>query len=451
MPRSLRSLSRDDRGQMLVLFALLIVVLLGFLGLVVDVGRLYVVRQQLRNACDAAVGAGASRLPGAPAEARAQAMKYYCYNAGGTPPAGAIADQQTYTIADTGDKVFLQTPYGDAGDTLSARKIYCKASRTVGSLFMQVLGIPAQTVSTYAVGLIHGSTSYESMLATNWGAASNRSTQPLPIARSDGQRYSVIIHGNNETFGLNDQGQQVGIIATSQNIYVDANNSVGAAMYGNTNFPNYGDGNAKTSDKLLHPDPGAPSGLYFVDPQYYLDQATAAGHVYTGTQKYSPNGKLLHNFETNQAYIFRNQTVNGFYYVNGDIVIDKNVTGTATFAATGRIFTTETKSNLTYADQKYKLLFYAGCDPTLGTPQQYFASDKFDAMNRFIDLNDNHATYTGSMYSPFGFAMIESNSTTIKGSVIADTIGITDYANNLTITYDPNISPPVAPGPLLIQ
>lgn len=58
---------KRQRGSMLVLIALAIVVLIGMTGLVVDLGYMYSVKAQLQNAADAAALAGAAKLsPGRP-------------------------------------------------------------------------------------------------------------------------------------------------------------------------------------------------------------------------------------------------------------------------------------------------------------------------------------------------------------------------------------------------
>lgn len=54
---------RDERGQVLALFAVSLVVLLGFVGLVIDVGKAYYVQRSIQSAADAAALAGAAELP----------------------------------------------------------------------------------------------------------------------------------------------------------------------------------------------------------------------------------------------------------------------------------------------------------------------------------------------------------------------------------------------------
>lgn len=53
---------RDKKGITIIYIALIIVMLIGFLGLAIDIGYLYVAKGQLQNAADAAALAGASKI-----------------------------------------------------------------------------------------------------------------------------------------------------------------------------------------------------------------------------------------------------------------------------------------------------------------------------------------------------------------------------------------------------
>ena len=68
-----------ERGQTLVLFVIVSVVLIGAVAIVTDVSRLWVNQQRMQRASDAAALAGAIYLPGDPttayATARAEAAK----------------------------------------------------------------------------------------------------------------------------------------------------------------------------------------------------------------------------------------------------------------------------------------------------------------------------------------------------------------------------------------
>src|ERR1043166_1332762 len=58
----MKRISELERGQAIVLIALLIIALVGMLGLAVDGGGLYFLRRDAQNAVDAAVVAGTYRL-----------------------------------------------------------------------------------------------------------------------------------------------------------------------------------------------------------------------------------------------------------------------------------------------------------------------------------------------------------------------------------------------------
>ena len=62
IPRRWRSFLVDQDGAIGIVIALLLPVLLGFAGLAIDIGHLYVVNTQLKNAADAGALAGARGL-----------------------------------------------------------------------------------------------------------------------------------------------------------------------------------------------------------------------------------------------------------------------------------------------------------------------------------------------------------------------------------------------------
>lgn len=83
-----RERRRREQGQILVLFTLVLVVILAFTALVIDVGVLRNANQNLWNAYDAGALAGASQLPGDPAEASALARQFANANYPGGLPSG---------------------------------------------------------------------------------------------------------------------------------------------------------------------------------------------------------------------------------------------------------------------------------------------------------------------------------------------------------------------------
>jgi hypothetical protein len=79
----------DQEGQVAIVVALMLTVMLGFGALVVDVGLNWASRTQLQSAADAAALAGAAELPGRPDEALAKATEYMLDNVPSLADAGA--------------------------------------------------------------------------------------------------------------------------------------------------------------------------------------------------------------------------------------------------------------------------------------------------------------------------------------------------------------------------
>lgn len=69
-----------EKGQMMVISAIMLTVLIGFAAITVDTGRMYVTKSNLQNASDAAALAGAKELPDNPAAAINTAIQYLAKN-----------------------------------------------------------------------------------------------------------------------------------------------------------------------------------------------------------------------------------------------------------------------------------------------------------------------------------------------------------------------------------
>lgn len=76
---AIRGLLRDQRGNIAMLFAIMLGVLFGFSALAVDGGNLYVLKSKLQRTADAAALAAASQLPDE-TDARAEALEYALKN-----------------------------------------------------------------------------------------------------------------------------------------------------------------------------------------------------------------------------------------------------------------------------------------------------------------------------------------------------------------------------------
>jgi Flp pilus assembly protein TadG len=146
----------DESGQALVLVAITMVVLLGFVGLAIDVGNAYFTQRELQKAADAAALAGALELPNA-AAATAVAQQYGA--AGGEKNEATMVKDATTTVS-----------------TRCLASLGCTPSRGVTTNVIAVK--ETANVPTYFAGLF-GVDSFEvSATAT---ACSPCAAQPLDI------------------------------------------------------------------------------------------------------------------------------------------------------------------------------------------------------------------------------------------------------------------------------
>lgn len=138
----------DERGAVLVFTALVIVVLLGMTALVVDMGRLFVVRAELQNAADSAAVAAASELPD-PATAQVIALDYAALQHDGP---GVIA---TPTDVEVGNWDYVNETFTANATPLNAVQVVTRRTAAYGNdvenFFGAALGIARSNVSAIAV------------------------------------------------------------------------------------------------------------------------------------------------------------------------------------------------------------------------------------------------------------------------------------------------------------
>lgn len=161
----LKRLISDQRGLALVMVSAGMLVFMGFLSLVTDVGMIVLNKQRLSNAVDAAALAGAQELPVHPEDAAATAVAYARKN--GCQP------DQTYI-----------SPYEGHQNAM----ITVKASREVKLAFARVFGHDSATVTAQAAARVAGVKSFR-------GAA------PLAVPNQDfvfDTRYTLKQGANSE-------------------------------------------------------------------------------------------------------------------------------------------------------------------------------------------------------------------------------------------------------------
>ena len=191
---------RSQRAQAIVLVALMLAVLLGFLGLAVDSGRLYVERRQLQTAADSAALAAADAFwashsahqpdPDADAAAFTAGARVFALNERLDPSGLASTGSGSYAL--NGYRLTLTRlapPAPNAAFVYEAR-----ATQSVGVTIMQVLGAGA------AVGIV----------AAARAAVGAQFSSPTVMTLSTGNCY-----GNNAGNSLSFKGNTTAIIEGS--------------------------------------------------------------------------------------------------------------------------------------------------------------------------------------------------------------------------------------------
>jgi Flp pilus assembly protein TadG len=132
-----------EKGQALVLFALFIVVLLGFIGLAIDAGRIYVAIGTLRRAVDAASLGAASQFREGRDITQMTAMATQIMNMNGVNPTSIVVEDCEHAVI-SNDSVLCVSP----------RRKYVRvtASANVQMTFLRMININQISISANSVG-----------------------------------------------------------------------------------------------------------------------------------------------------------------------------------------------------------------------------------------------------------------------------------------------------------
>src|SRR5450830_713713 len=155
-----RSRRARQRGAVAIVVGLVIAVLVGFIGLALDGGHLYLTKTELQNSADACALAASYELTGAPSIAPASFARAEA--AGQTVGQMNKVDFQNSAIASSNISVSFGTALNVGSTWLSAGAAspsskYVRCTLTRGGIapwFMQVLCFGAQTVSSLATATL---------------------------------------------------------------------------------------------------------------------------------------------------------------------------------------------------------------------------------------------------------------------------------------------------------
>jgi len=143
MKRTSNESRRAENGQVLVIVAIGMAVLLGFVGLAIDVGMLYTTRRQMQTAADAAAIAGANALQGSSSDLYQQAAQ-------------AVAKLNGFVDATNGVSVTIGPPASPPNPS-TGQYVEADISQDVPTYFLRALGYSTMKVSARAIaGTVNG-------------------------------------------------------------------------------------------------------------------------------------------------------------------------------------------------------------------------------------------------------------------------------------------------------
>jgi len=147
---AIRALLCDQRGNIAMLFAIMLGVLFGFSALAVDAGHLYVLKSKLQRTADAAALAAASQLPDE-TDAQAEALEYAAKNMAVEEHGSTLVDDDIeFGYWHPGTKSFVS-----GGEAVNAVMVTTRRSAAnsnpAGTYFARLMGYDEVDIETTSV------------------------------------------------------------------------------------------------------------------------------------------------------------------------------------------------------------------------------------------------------------------------------------------------------------
>ena len=286
---------KNQKGSVAILVAIMLPVMIGFLGLALDVANLVVVRTEMQNAVDAAVCAGCLQLSMPIPTGQAQAKT----------EANSILTSNNFSSANA-TLTFIQDTVRNPGN---APEINCNLANAVSTYFMQVLGIATVNLSAYAEAILESKVQDYPGGPFNYTIFSNTN-----LTINGTEKITGSVHSNG-LLNLN------GILSITQK----AEGYTGVTINGDNDLGSVGAGalseiNANGSNTI-----GSKyAGVTDIAMPNYTQQILA---TIPSTNQYS----------SNQTFNGANISIDGGIYVNGNVTINGEINGSGPILATGNI------------------------------------------------------------------------------------------------------------------
>jgi Flp pilus assembly protein TadG len=332
IPRRLSAFLINQDGAIGIVIALLLPVLFGFAGLAVDIGHMYAVKSQLKNAADAGALSGARALapyaaPATPnwAEALSKAPDTVKRNR---------ADNKQLTDCEVtyGYWSFTTSPPSlrSAGIIPTANDypaVRVKVSKTAGkndgpvSMYLaSILGVLPADVSATSVAIIQPGQSGSSPF--DYTIFSGSPSKTLSLNGSQIVKGSV--HANNKV-SINGSSNISGAVEGVNGVSINGSSNIGSVVA--TNVQQISENGSNTIGSTS-------GGAGNIDmPDYFQQMASTAATVYSSNKTF--NGSV---------------GVNGSIYVNGNVTLNGSISSTGAILATGNI-TVNGSSNISGSNQ----------------------------------------------------------------------------------------------------
>ena len=383
MRKNERNFVEREKGQILVLFVLMIVVLVGSAALATDIGVGYFQKTNLQNCADSAALAGAWNLPGT-SNAITQAI--YIARQNGLK---AVQNGVKYD----GDTVTVTTPFN--GDS-SLIEVVC--TRTVGYSVAKVIGFTESDVTARAVAQnISSSGSWAFGYAIFSGSPSHTLAMSgnSTITGNVHTNYKATMSGNiSVTTSVDGAVEAVSTLSMSGNTHIYGTGQASAITMS---------GNSSITNPIYSPAPVVP--MYPDFSAIIKSQADAAGSMTVGNLSISGN-----TTRTTPIYIQGNLNISG----------NTNLTSTAPIYVDGNI---SISGNLTCAASA---IFATGSITISGNT----AASKMLVYSRNSDVTiSGNSSFAGVVFAPNGNITISGCS--VQGRAIGNKV---IFSGNYTVT-----------------
>ena len=333
IPRRLSAFLADQHGAIAIVIALLLPVLFGFAGLAVDIGHIYAVKSQLKNAADAGALSGARALvpytgsPGTPnwAEGLSKAPQTVQLNlVDNKRLTDCQVDYGYWSLTTIPPSLKSAGIIPTANDFPAVRVTVSKTAGENGGpveMFLaSVLGVLPADVSATSVAITMQSQS--GLNPFDYTIFSGSPSKTLSLNGSQIVKGSA--HANHKT-SINGSSNISGAAEGVNGVSINGSSTIGSVVADTVEQISVNGSN--TIGSLL-------GGAGNIDmPDYFQQMASTAAQVYSSNQIF--NGSV---------------NVDGSIFVNGKVTLNGSVSSTGAILATGNI-TVNGSSSISGSDQ----------------------------------------------------------------------------------------------------